>query len=354
MTFRPTRLSAAGRSALLAGLVATFACSPSTPEADGPSVSLRETDVLLEIEGATPEAPALLAFELDEPRHVTLRSVFSPVKVSWEVRDENGSRVSTRGRPLLSAGRYTVSLTPREATGEPLLLKILTAPAREPKPTAEAAATRNETAEEAFALEPDSAVRLSDAPDQSQHWFQVETTEEGVLVARVEGGSGSENVELWPVVGEGEAQSRVLAMSQGAHTVHAKVPAGSYYVVVRGAPETNPAPGAVIKVMHRTLNDRPTGGVGIMTIGMSPEAAAGSSLGQIAEATGLPLISTQSADDILWVLATAIGEELGTDPRWALPGFLVAAGLLFGLAEQLKRRRIAWTAGALDAPGDES
>ncbi|MCP3987065.1 MAG: hypothetical protein GY723_21980 [bacterium] len=341
-TSRPARATLAFAWAI------AVACSPSTPGADSPPLALRETDVLLEIEGALPNEPAQFAFELNEPRHVTIRSVLSPVRMSWEVRDENGSRVSTRGRPLLAAGRYQIAITPEQPPLEPLLLKILTAPRREPESAADAGEARNASAADAFPLAPDSAVVLAENPVQLEHWFQVETSGEGVLLARLEGGPGGHRVELLPARPT-EGMPEILASVLGGITVHAKVPSGVYHVVVRGDGAANPAPGGVLKVMHRTPDERPAGGVGIMTIGMNHEDALHSSLGSIAEATGLPLVSTQTADDILWVLATAIGEELGTDPRWALPGFLTVSILLFGLAERLRRRRLAWTKDPLDA-----
>ncbi len=338
---------------LLCGLLA--ACSaPRSDDASDP-VALRDTDVLFEIEGALPDAPGAFAFELDEPRHVTLRSVLAPVRVSWVVRDENGSKVSTRGRPLLAAGRYQVTVTPNDVPPEPLLLKVLTAPRREPEGAGRTAGPGNGSADEALTLRLDAATRLSAAPDQVEHWFRVTSSEEGVLLARLEGATTPVAVELRsadpPTEGVVPAP---LASSVDGFTAHAKLPPGEYHVVVRGGGGVNPAPGGVLKVMHRTPEDRPAGGVGIMTIGMDPEQAQRSSLGRIAEATGLPLVSTQTADDILWVLATAIGEELGTDPRWALPCFLIAAGMLLALARQLRRQRIHWTEGVVDTPGGDS
>lgn len=353
MSVPAQQISRAARTVWILAWAAAVACSPGAPGADGPPIAVRDTDVLLEIDGALPDNPAQLAFDLEEPRHVTIRSLFTPVRVKWVVRDENGSKISTRGRPLLPAGRYNVTITPGEVPSEPLLLKILTAPRREPDRAADAGEARNDSAAAAFPLAPDSAVYLSESPVQVEHWFQVETPQAGVLLARVEGGASEQNVELRPVTPT-EGAAEVLASGGGGYTVHAKVPPGAYYVVVRGAGPANPAPGGVLKVMHRTPDERPAGGVGIMTIGMTPEEALRSSLGRIAEATGLPLVSTQTADDILWVLATAIGEELGTDPLWALPGFLVAAALLFGLAERLRRRRLVWTKGSLDANREHS
>lgn len=349
-------LALAGRVFLLAGWVFLLACSPAnTPSAEAPA-PLQPTDTLLELEGATPEAPARFAFELDEPRHVTIRDLLSPVKIHWKVRDANGSKVSTRGRPLLPPGRYTVTVTPASLPEGPLILKVLTAPDRNVEGKVQAAADRNDVPERAVPVAPDRALILSESPDQAEHWFAVETSEPGVLLARVEGGTASLLVEIYEPWDDptGVNPRKILGSASGAHTVYRKVEPGSYEIRLRGAEGVNPAPGAVLRVMHRTPDERATGGIGIMTIGMGAEEAQNSSLGRIAEATGLPLISTQDADDILWVLATAIGEELGADPLWALPGFLGATGLLGTLAVSLRRRRVAIAEGSPEGPGDRA
>jgi len=115
------------------------------------------------------------------------------------------------------------------------------------------------------------------------------------------------------------------------NALYARVEPGSYQLKVwkEPAPAVGEAGSEVLLTARfRSSDYRAVGGVGVLTIGLDENSGDMEGLSFMADATGLPLIKTCSADDIEWVLAKAIGDELGPRPVWAS---LAIAVLILGL-----------------------
>ncbi len=305
-----------------------------------------ETDVLIPVVIESVNQPVSISIELDEPRHVAIRSYFPSAPVSVVLLDAEGRAVPIRGRPVLAPGQYTVEVTARRQLPEEFHIKVLTSPERQASRREVDPEEDNAVAEKALPVPFGTGLQIRLDVDRPEHWFRLSVPEAGIVLVRLKSLGGATQANLQLQTQEGSGVSATQGNSESGRAIYARTDPGEYLLQVH-----DPAPrpvGAAGTEAHLSLEFRPpdyraTGGVGIMTIGMEVEQARSGSLGFIAEATGLPLVPTFTADDILWVLATAIGDELGTNPAWALPAFICVAALLYLLAEGLRRRRVQYT-----------
>jgi hypothetical protein len=285
-------------------------------------------------------------FELREPGHVTLRSYFPADElgaISQKLLDENGDEVALRGAPLLAAGWYRLEIRAQGHSTEPLLFKVITAPRREvQRPPEEEIANTNVNAESADPLHlPDRRILKVDRI-RPQHWYRFEVDEKGFLLFRLEGRNGGPRAELLVQDAAGKPIPYRTVNSDLGNALYARIEPGSYYLKVW----TEPAPAVgeagtevLLTARFRSSDYRAVGGVGVLTIGLDDDSGAMEGLSFMADATGLPLIKTFTADDIEWVLAKAIGDELGPRPVWAS---LAIAVLILGLwiyARLIRRTR---------------
>jgi hypothetical protein len=283
-----------------------------------------ETDTMLEVVLDQPGAVFVADFELREPRHVTLRSYFPAAElgsISQKLLDENGGEVALRGTPLLPVGWYRLEIRAQGHSEETLHFKVITAPRREvQRPPEEEIANTNADTESADHLPlPDRRILRVDQV-RPQHWFRFEVDEKGFLLFRLEGRNGAPQADLLVQDAEGGPIPYQTVNSNLGNALYARVAPGTYHLKVW----REPAPGVgeagtevLLTVRFRSSDYRAVGGVGVLTIGLDENSGAMEELSFMADATGLPLIKTFSADDIEWVLAKAIGDELGPRPVWA-------------------------------------
>jgi hypothetical protein len=294
-----------------------------------------ETDTMLEVVLDQPGAVFARDFELREPRHVALRSYFPAPElgdVSQKLLDRNGEEVALRGAPLLATGWYRLEIRARGHSPDPLHFKVLTSPPRKmQRPREEELANTNVDAESADPLPlPDRRILRVDRV-RPQHWYRFEADEKGFLLFRLEGRNGRPQAELLVRNAEGDPISYRTVSSDLGNSLYARVEPGSYLLEVRTepAPEVGAAGTEVLLTSRfRSMDYEAVGGVGVLTIGLDDDSTAMEELSFMADATGLPLVKTFSADDIEWVLAKAIGDELGPRPIWAS---LAVAVLILGL-----------------------
>jgi hypothetical protein len=294
-----------------------------------------ETDTMLEV--VLDQSGAVFArdFELRKPRHVRLRSYFPAAElgsVSQKLLDENVEEVVLRGSPLLSAGWYRLELRAQGHSAEPFHFKVITAPPREvQRPSEEEIANTNVDAESAERLSlPDRRILRVDQV-RPQHWYRFEVDEQGFLLFRLEGRNGAPQAQLLVQDAEGGALPYQSVNSDRGNALYARVESGSYHLKIweepaRGVGEAGTE--VLLTTRFRSSDYEAVGGVGVLTIGLDESSGDMQGLSFMADATGLPLIQTFSADDIEWVLAKAIGDELGPRPVWAS---LAIAVLILGL-----------------------
>jgi hypothetical protein len=294
-----------------------------------------ETDTMLEVLLDQPGAVFTGDFELREPGHVTLRSYFPATElgtISQKLLDENGDEVALRGAPLLAAGWYRLEIRAEGHSPDPLHYKVITSPRREvQRPPEEEIANTNVDAESADLLPlPDRRIFKVDRV-RPQHWFRFEIDEKGFLLLRLEGRNGAPQANLQVRDAEGSPIPSRTVNSDLGNALYARIEPGSYHLQVwtEPAPEVGEAGSEVLLTARfRSSDYRAVGGVGVLTIGLDDDSGAMDELSFMADATGLPLIQTYTADDIEWVLAKAIGDELGPRPVWAS---LAIALLILGL-----------------------
>ncbi len=294
-----------------------------------------ETDTMLEVVLDQPGAVFARDFELREPRHVALRSYFPATElghISQKLLDQDGDEVALRGTPLLAAGWYRLEIRAQGHSEEPLHFKVITTPRREvQRPPEEEIANTNVDAESADRLPlPDRRILKVDRV-RPQHWYRFDVDEKGFLLFRLEGRNGRPQAELSVQDAEGGPIPCQTVNSDLGNALYARIEPGSYHLKVgmEPAPEVGEAGTEVLLTARfRSSDYRAVGGVGVLTIGLDDDSGAMEELSFMADATGLPLVKTFSADDIEWVLAKAIGDELGPRPAWAS---LAIAVLILGL-----------------------
>jgi hypothetical protein len=294
-----------------------------------------ETDTMLEVVLDQPGAVFVGDFELRDPSHVTLRSYFPVAElgnISQKLLDENGEQVALRGAPLLPEGWYRLEIRAQGHSQEPFHFKVITSPRREvQRPPEEELANINVDAESADRLPlPDRRILKVDQV-RPQHWFRFEVDGKGFLLFRLEGRNGTPQAGLLVQDAQGNAVPHRTVNSDRGNALYARVEPGSYHLKVWAEPA--PAVGeagteVLLTTRFRSSDYQAVGGVGVLTIGLDESSGAMEELSFMADATGLPLIKTFTADDIEWVLAKAIGDELGPRPAWAL---LAIAVLILGL-----------------------